>query len=192
MGVATAWFRRLFPTGWIYMHVLANLSCFLLTLIAFIIWLSATVGRPYTSPLFIRYNVIGSIIMIFVTVQVINGFMRPPVEKIIVYNGEEEGFIPRSPRAIWQMVHKYSGVSLLILSVFEVQTGLTLFSELFGTTNILPLYWTTVIIFVMSVSVIKLSMVCHLKSKDRTSNNAHADEQVFNEVDFSNARSTVV
>merc|ERR1712039_1051878 len=100
--------------------------------------------------------------------------------------------IPRSSRATWQMLHKYSGILLLILSVFEVQTGLTLFSELFGTTNILLLYWTSVIIFVMSVSVIKLSMVCHLKSKDRTSNNAHADKQVFNEVDFSNARSTVV
>merc|ERR1712039_1063903 len=116
--------------------------------------------------------------------QVVNGFMRPPVEKIIVYNGEEEGFIPRSPRAIWQMVHKYSGVSLLILSVFEVQTGLTLFSELFGTTNILPLYWITVIIFLISVSAIKLSMVCHLKSKEQTSNNHNTDKPVFKEVKF--------
>lgn len=183
-AIATAWFRRLVPTGWIYMHVLANVSCFFITLVAFIIAVVATSTHPDTSHFSKGHHVVGLIIMIFVTLQVMNGFMRPPVEKVNVYRAEEEGLIPRSPRAIWHVLHKCTGVTLLLLSVYQVKSGLTLFSELFGTTSILPLYWTTVIIFVVSVLVIKLSMVCDLRSKDGTDGS-----KIFatlDEVEFSN------
>merc|ERR1712157_91957 len=156
-AVAAAWFRRLVPTWWIYVHVMANVLCFLFTLI-------------------------GLIMMFFTTTQVVNGFMRPPVEKMNSGMGNfGEEARSRSPRQVWHTVHKFSGISLLIISVYQVSTGITLFSELFGTKNICPIYWTTVGIFLLAVIVIKLSMVVDLRSQDVNDNS----KQIFSDVEFS-------
>jgi len=186
-AVATAWFRRLVPTGWIYMHVLANVTCFFMTLLAFIVAVIATGMNSTTAHFSKSHHGVGLVMMIFTTIQVMNGFMRPPIEKVSIYNGEPEGIIPRSPRAIWHAVHKCSGMLLLALSIFQVKSGLTLYSELFGTKNILPIYWTTLGIFVVSVLVIKLSMVCDLRSKDATNEDAPR-EGFTTSVEFSNQR----
>lgn len=181
-AVAAAWFRRLVPTWWIYVHVGANVLCFIFTLIAFIIWICATAKLKYTSPLFTSYNVVGLIMMFFTTTQVVNGFMRPPVEKMNSGMGNfGEEARSRSPRQVWHTVHRFSGVSLLIISVYQVSTGITLFSELFGTKNICPIYWTTVGIFLLAVIVIKLSMVVDLRSQDVNDNS----KQIFSDVEFS-------
>jgi len=181
-AVSTALFRRLAPTWWIYLHVLANVACFFFTLIAFIVAVVAVGHHPNTTHFSHSHHYVGLIIMLFVTIQVMNGFMRPPVEKVTVYQGEEDGMY-RSPREVWHAVHKYSGTTLLFLSVYQVSTGLTLFSELFGTKSILPLYWTTVFLFLISVLVVKLSMICDLRSQD--SNNDKNSFNTMDEIQFS-------
>jgi len=185
-AVATAWFRRLVPTGWIYMHVLANVTCFFMTLLAFIVAVVATGTNSTTAHFSKSHHGVGLVMMIFTTIQVMNGFMRPPIEKVSIYNEEPEGIIPRSPRAIWHAVHKCSGWVLIVLSIFQVKSGLTLYSELFGTKNILPIYWTTLGVFVISVLVIKLTMVCDLSSKDDI--NEEPREGFATSVEFSNQR----
>jgi len=183
-AVATAWFRRLVPTGWIYMHVLANVTCFFTTLLAFIVAVVAVGMNSTTSHFSKSHHGVGLVMMIFTTIQVMNGFMRPPIEKVSIYNGEEpEGLIPRSPRAIWHAVHKCSGMLLLILSVFQIKTGLTLYSEIFGTQSILPIYWTTLSVFVISVLVIKLSMMFDLSGKG-----GEKEGGMMGSVEFSNQR----
>jgi len=183
-AVATAWFRRLAPTWWIYMHVLANVTCFMLTLFAFIVVLVAVENNPNTSHLSRSHHYIGLILMTFVTAQVMNGFMRPPVEKVAVgvYQGSQ-GDKQWSPRDSWHLVHKYSGLTLLLLSVYQISTGLQLFSELFGTKSLVTVYWSTLFIFLISVLVIKLTMVCDMQKPSN-----EAGKQTFttlDEVDFS-------
>merc|ERR1719203_2449470 len=103
-AVATAWFRRLAPTWWIYLHVLANVMCFFFTLIAFIVAVVAVGREPNAAHFSHSHHHIGLIILLFVTVQVMNGFMRPPVEKMNMNTGMGnfgEEAKSRSPREVW-------------------------------------------------------------------------------------------
>lgn len=182
-AVSTAWFRRLVPTGWIYMHVLANVSCFFLTLVAFIVAVAATSVHPEADHFTKTHHVVGLVIMILVTLQVMGGFMRPPIEKVNVGNPESMSIFSTTPRRIWHLTHRGNGLLLLILSVFQIRSGLILFSNRFGTSTILPLYWTTVVIFIISVVVIKASMVCNFRKDQVGPSSIFATSD---EVEFSN------
>jgi len=184
-AVATAWFRRLAPTWWIYMHVLANVACFILTLMSFIVVIVAVESNPNTDHFSRSHHYVGIVLMMFVTGQVMNGFMRPPVEKVAVgvYRGNQEER-PWTARDLWHVVHKCSGVTLLILSVYQISTGLHLYSRLFGSKSLVTIYWSTVFVFLVSVLAIKLSMVCDLRPKN-TNDGVNKQFSSLDEVDFS-------
>jgi len=135
--------------------------------------------NPNTTHFAKSHHYVGVVLMMFVSVQVMNGFMRPPVEKI-AYPGAEKQW---SARDSWHVVHKYSGITLLILSVYQISSGLHLFSQLFGTKSLVTVYWSSVFVFLITVLAVKLSMVCDLRPKETNDGN----KQVFttlDEVDF--------
>jgi len=182
-AVATAWFRRIAPTWWIYMHVLANVACFLLTLICFIVVIVAVENNPNTDHFSRSHHYVGIVLMMFVTGQVMNGFLRPPVKKeaVSAYRGNQEER-SWSARDSWHFVHKYSGVTLLILSLYQVSSGLHLYSKLFGSKSLVKIYWGTVFTCLIFVLAIKLGIVFDLRPKSTFDGNK---QHPFSDVDFS-------
>jgi hypothetical protein len=159
-AIATAWFRRLVPTGWIYIHVLANVTCFLFTLITFLIAISATSYKDHFTE---THHKVGLLIFLLVTVQVMGGFLRPPVEKVVgVDNSQNYNFFrfPKSNRQIWHFLHSSTGMLLLSLSIYQIQSGLKMFSQDFGTKSAVPFYWVYFALFVLAVIVIKIRILC--------------------------------
>ena len=82
-AITVAWFRTLVPSSWIYIHVFSNVLSFFFTLIAVIVAISAMSIQPagagghFSDP----HHWVGLVLLVAVTFQVMNGFLRPPVEK---------------------------------------------------------------------------------------------------------------
>merc|ERR1712176_250467 len=158
-SIATAWFRRLIPFSWIYLHVFGNLSCFILTLAGFIIAVIETSNNSQVSHFSKTHHLTGLVMMILATFQVLLGFARPPSQKVEDEDNKTKvKKDPCSPRAIWQTLHSTTGTTLLALSVYQTFSGLTLFADNFGNQTILPFYWMLIVIYICSSFIIKLSI----------------------------------
>lgn len=164
-AVTTAWFRTLVPSSWIYIHVFANVSTFCLTLVTFII---AVVGMSISdNPAHFSetHHWIGLVMLLFVTFQVMNGFLRPPVEKRDPYGSHQDEYegwfshLTRSPRAMWHLAHRSTGVGLIAFGIFQIQDGLNMFSADFNTKSLAPVFWVYVGIFAAMLVGLKLWIV---------------------------------
>jgi Flp pilus assembly protein TadB len=91
--------------------------------------------------------------LVLMTFQVMSGFMRPPVEKKDPYSArryvEGRSFfeIPRSPRDVWMLVHRVSGIAMLGMGMYQISSGLALFAADFDVTSIAPWFWLYVGLF---------------------------------------------
>jgi hypothetical protein len=158
-SIATAWFRRLIPFSWIYLHVAGNLTCFFLTLAGFIIAVVETSKNSQVSHFSKSHHLTGLVMMILVTFQVLLGFARPPSQR--VEDGDNKKEVkkdPRSPRSIWRTLHRTTGVTLLALSVYQIFSGLSLFADNFEKKSFLTFYWVIIVIYICSSLIIKLSI----------------------------------
>lgn len=143
-AVTVAWFRTLVPSSWIYIHVFSNVISFLFTVVAAIVAITAKSGQTSPSNFSHPHHVVGVAMLVFMTFQVMNGFMRPPVEKKDPYSArqflEGQSFfeIPRSPRDVWLLVHRVSGVAMLGMGMYQISSGLALFADDYDVTSIAP------------------------------------------------------
>jgi Eukaryotic cytochrome b561 len=152
-GVATpfamtvAWFRTLVPSSWIYIHVFSNVISFVFTVVAVIVAITAQSGQTSPSHFSHPHHIVGVALLVLMTFQIMNGFMRPPVEKKDPYSArqfvEGKNFfeIPRSPRGLWMLIHRLSGVAMLGMGMYQISSGLTLFADDFDVTSIAPWFW---------------------------------------------------
>jgi len=153
VSISTAWFRRLIPNTWIYLHVVGNLSTYFFTLFAFWIAFTETSNNPKVSHFSKPHHIVGLIIMVLATFQVVLGFARPAVKK------EDVDSSKSSPRWAWYMAHSTIGLSLLFASVYQTYSGLVLFSNNFGLRSVLPSwYWTLTVIFICLLFMVHLSI----------------------------------
>lgn len=141
-AVTVAWFRTLVPSSWIYIHVFANVLSFILTVVAVIVAITAKSAQAdpehFTKP----HHIVGVTLMVLITFQVFSGFMRPPVEKKAYHYNDGHGWkCPRSPREIWYFCHRFSGVTMLAMGVYQIISGLNLYAEDFNVTSIAPWFW---------------------------------------------------
>lgn len=153
-AITVAWFRTLVPSSWIYIHVFSNVLSFFFTLTAVVIAVSAMSMQEgpiihFSEP----HHWVGLTLMVAVTFQVMNGFLRPPVEKkdpyaSSQYDLEQSMFkIPRSPREVWYFSHRSTGVALLGMGIYQIHSGLTMFSQNFGVDSVAPWFWGYVGLF---------------------------------------------
>lgn len=152
-AMTVAWFRTLVPSSWIYIHVFSNVCSFFFTLIAVIIAISAMSVQPNSSHFNHPHHWVGLVMLVGVTFQVMNGFLRPPVEKRDPYstshydidNGRMK--LPRTPREVWYFSHRVTGISLLAMGIYQIQSGLNLFAKNYNVSSIVPWFWAYVGIF---------------------------------------------
>ena len=160
-AMTVAWFRTLVPSSWIYIHVFSNVCSFFFTLVAVIIAISAVSVQKDSSHFNHPHHWVGVIMLVGVTFQVMNGFLRPPVEKRDPYSTShydiDQGFIklPRSPREVWYFSHRVTGISLLGMGIYQIVSGLDLFAENYNVSSIAPLFWGYVAIFAFCLISLK-------------------------------------
>lgn len=153
-AVTTAWFRTIVPSTWIYIHVFCNVAGFFLTLIAFFIAVTTMSLSNEPAHFSDPHHIVGLVLMLFITFQVMNGFFRPPVEKKV-----DSGWIPQTPRAAWHVLHRVLGVTLLCLAFWQIQSGLLMFADRFGYRPMTNFFYAYVIVLAIACVGMKVWLV---------------------------------
>jgi len=160
-AIGSAFLRSLSPTPlWFKLHMYLNSISFILTATAFGLAL-ANIGRAqWFSKAHFKA---GWVIMGFATIQVLAGIFRPHPEKgekpktvkeVVVrnLNGVKIGSI----RAIWEASHKLIGFATLALALWQMQSGIKLLKEKYGTKNYLVPYWIWIIVLFTCLLILKI------------------------------------
>jgi len=171
-AMTVAWFRTLVPSSWIYVHVFSNVVSFTFSLIAVIIAFASMSYQTHPSHFSEPHHWVGLVLIVAMTFQVMNGFLRPPVEKRDPYSsnapnyqgggaggeGETQAFfkIPRTPREIWFASHRGTGIAMLGMGIYQIQSGLDLFARNFNVESMVTWYWVYVALFGSGLISLKL------------------------------------
>ncbi|KAL3916515.1 MAG: hypothetical protein SGILL_005142, partial [Bacillariaceae sp.] len=180
-AVTVAWFRTLVPASWIYIHVFSNVLTALLTLLAFAVAVVGVAKQDGGDHYSKTHHWVGTLLMCIAAFQVVNGFLRPPVERkdppptaglnsnsiprtINNTLPPQEMFlgivpIPRTPREAWHSIHRVMGLTALALGMYQTQSGLKLYAMRFQTSSIVKYYWMYVALFVASLVALKLYVI---------------------------------
>jgi Eukaryotic cytochrome b561 len=165
-AVTVAWFRTLVPSSWIYIHVFSHCFSFLLTVVAFFLAVGGVARQDGADHYTKTHHWTGTLLLCVSAFQVMNGFLRPPVERKDPTRNlsPQEIFlgilpIPRTPREAWHSIHRISGLAAIAIGVYQLQSGLTLYAQRFQTTSMVSYYWMYVGIFVISLVVLKLYVI---------------------------------
>ena len=159
-SISSAIFRNYVPTYWIYIHVLLNSLVFALTFFTVgiaitnmneMLSVSAVMKGQGTGGHFKElHHIVGLLLLMLISFQTANGFLRPPREFITDDEDDQTpGAILRSTmndkgisaRTLWTLVHRISGLTIFAFGIYQVQSGLHLFSQIYGTMD-----WSTVYI----------------------------------------------
>jgi len=151
-SISSAIFRNYVPTYWIYIHVLLNSLVFALTFFTVgiaitnmneMLSVSAVMKGQGTGGHFKElHHIVGLLLLMLISFQTANGFLRPPREFITDDEDDQTpGAILRSTmndkgisaRTLWTLVHRISGVAIFALGIYQVKSGLHLFSERYNT-----------------------------------------------------------
>jgi hypothetical protein len=164
LAVGMAWFRQLIPTTWIYIHVSFNLLTFVLTLLAVIVGVAAVSSRKTSEHFSKAHHILGVILFMAYTFQVGNGFLRPPVARKEDGSPVERKALslkkPDSPREWWHMIHRSTGIIMLIGGIFQIASGMQLFDQNFesGRDNFFW-YWTYVFLFALAMIALRIWLI---------------------------------
>lgn len=171
-AVSVAFFRTLVPTAWIYIHVFANVVTFLTTLVAFTAVVVAVSNEDAAEHFSKTHHWIGLILLLLATFQVTNGLLRPPVQR--KHSNQVESphatilgclFIPRTPRETWQLIHRLSGWASILMGVYQIHSGLNLYSLQFSTPSKVKWFW--IYIGILSVGLVTLKIWSRMTESKR-------------------------
>mmetsp|Transcript_12003 Transcript_12003/g.22849 ORF Transcript_12003/g.22849 Transcript_12003/m.22849 type:complete len:469 (+) Transcript_12003:159-1565(+) len=176
LAISSAFFRDLIPTYWIYIHVVSNVATFAMTFFAVGIAFATMngMGNGGEGHLKEMHHIVGLLLLLAVSFQTANGFLRPPRE---FYTDDEHDTTPgavlrssmndksMTARTLWYLVHGMSGVLVFALGSYQVRSGLGLFSKRYGT----PDWGTVYIAYVGWLAGILLIGKVLMKWKERNS-----------------------
>lgn len=107
---------------WLYAHAGLNSLNYIFTIVAFSIAVNTTsreMGEHFDG----KHPKCGLAIFALVTFQVLGGFLRPSKE------------IKTTARKTWEVVHHLLGITLFVLGVFQLYTGLSMYRERYSGTS---------------------------------------------------------
>jgi hypothetical protein len=137
-----------------------NILTFVLTLTTFIL---AAVNIERTELFSDPHFIAGWVLMGLVTIQVLGGIFRPHVEstakpetvwEVIVRNWK--ALKGGSIRALWEASHKLLGFGILGLALWQMQSGLKLWKENYGTKDYLAIYWLWIYFLLVLLLLLKV------------------------------------
>lgn len=147
IAMSSALFRDFIPRGWIYLHVGINVLSFAMTFFAVgiaVTTMNGTIAVEGGHHMDERHHVAGLLLLLLISFQTANGFLRPPRE--FITNDENDAtpgavFRPNAndrgirQRMLWYSVHVVSGSFIFGLGAYQVQSGLGLYAKRFGTAD---------------------------------------------------------
>ena len=160
-AISSAFFRDLIPGYWIYVHVILNVTTFALTFFTVGIAFATMNGMGDASEGHMKevHHIVGLLLLLLVSFQTANGFLRPPRE--FITDDEDDrtpGAIHRSnsksltTRTIWFLTHAGCGLLIFVLGTYQVHSGMELFSRRYGTTNWGSVYLGYIFLVVIAIS----------------------------------------
>lgn len=169
-SISAALFRHIFPAYWIYIHVTINVATFILVsstvCVAFVTMNS--LGDANEGHLKELHHIVGLGLLMLLSFQTANGFLRPPREfrtedeedtspgAIHSFDWDRDNF---TPRKLWYLVHRITGMSLFVLGTWQIQSGLGLYAEKYNGVDWGSVYLGYVGWLVFVLGVVKLWMI---------------------------------
>jgi len=179
IAIASSFLRSLFSTPlWFKIHMYFNCISFVLTLTAFIL---AVVNTPREEWFGNSHFVAGWVLMGLSTFNVLAGIFRPNANKDLRAKSVSEhlrnslhGVKGCEIRPIWEVLHKLIGFGTMGLALWQMQSGLKLLKDEFGTKDYLIAYWFWILCFFIAVLFLKL-----FSFRRWTKKNEKADDVVY-------------
>jgi len=181
LALTSSWFRVLIPKWWVYIHVLSNTAAAFFTFIAVICAIAGVSmrgksgvydGQTPNQHMSIAHHWIGSILLVIVMFQVVNGFRRPNVQAKTdptqLYDEEPVihprrccwGLlsVPATARDRWHALHRATAVVVILFAVCQLSSGFRLFTTQYGgnTKAALAVFWVWVVLLVAVLGSLKI------------------------------------
>jgi hypothetical protein len=143
-SISSAFFRDLIPGYWIYIHVFVNVTTFVLTFftVGIAFTTMAGMGNALEGHLKEVHHIVGLLLLLLISFQTANGFLRPPREFITddehdstpgaIHRNDTKSF---TTRTIWYLTHAGTGLFIFSLGTYQVYSGMGLFSRNYNTSN---------------------------------------------------------
>jgi len=179
-AISASRLRDLLPAGmWYTIHFYSNVLVLVLTLIAFVLAmvLYDNEGKAHFSDE--THEMVGLVIMVVVIVQALSGIFRPPKphgkkqeisenEESSVADGSDDDKMETTKeqkdkeqsenkfntRVVWEYSHKFVGVSLLAMGLWQVSSGIELYAHEFDTTDYTLWFWVYIGSFAAIVTIL--------------------------------------
>lgn len=194
-AISSAFFRDLIPGYWIYIHVFLNVTTFALTFFTVGIAFATLNGMGDASEGHLKevHHVVGLLLLLLVSFQTANGFLRPPREFITDdLNDRTPGAIHRSQtkslttRTLWYLSHAGCGLLIFALGTYQVHSGMGLFSKRFGATD-----WGIVYLgYIFLVIIVIIGGKIWMKLRERKSKRLSFEMQSGGEFNFGDDNSS--
>jgi hypothetical protein len=189
-SISSALFRDFLPEYWIYIHVFMNVATFLL--------LAITVGIAFTTMnslgdkneghLKELHHIVGLGLLLLVSFQTANGFLRPPRE-FITEDVEDTtpGAIHTSdwerskftPRTLWHLVHRTAGIVIFTMGTWQVQSGMAIYAKKYNGADWGSVYLGYVGWLVFVIGGAKLWCIYKEKKRGGDKNDWNAEDELF-------------
>lgn len=162
--------------GWFKFHFLWNIACTFFTMLSFFIavgGISRTKTKHFSTH---GHNITGLIIFLFLFMHVLAAWKRPPVGSSNAIDRDlnrayDSTSVKSSrttksqaakialKRVIWEHLHRNIGLIMFLLSIWQINSGLTQFGFYFGGSTwavFTYLYWVwLILLFVVSIYYVK-------------------------------------
>ncbi|KAL3778270.1 hypothetical protein ACHAW5_000508 [Stephanodiscus triporus] len=185
-AISSSLLRDCMPVRWVYVHVGTNTLSFVATLVAVgvaVATMHGTIAVEGGRHMDERHHVAGLLLLLLVSFQTANGFMRPPRESDRRDDDARSyatggGGITR--RRLWHCFHVTSGLFIFVLGACQVRSGLGLFADRFG----VPDYGMAYVVYISSLAVtligVKAWMMWREKKKMMTRKSSNPELQLPN------------
>ena len=188
-SISSALFRDFIPEYWIYIHVFFNVAAFILvaTTVGVAFASMHSLGDKNEGHLKELHHVVGLGLLMLVSFQTANGFLRPPRE--FVTEDEEDctpGAIHTSdwerskltPRTLWHLVHRVSGIIIFALGTWQVQSGMAIYARKYNGADWGSVYLGYMGWLVFVIAAAKLWMI-YKETKREGKNDWNAEDELF-------------
>jgi len=187
-AISSAFFRDLIPGYWIYVHVFLNVATFVMTFFTVGIAFATMNGMGDASEGHLKevHHIVGLLLLLLVSFQTANGFLRPPREFITDdVDDHTPGAIHRSnsksltTRTIWYLTHAGSGLLIFALGTYQVHSGMGLFSKRFGSTDWGSVYLGYIFLVIFAITGGKIWMKLRERRSKKHSFEMQTDMEGF-------------
>ncbi|KAL3810961.1 hypothetical protein ACHAXA_005377 [Cyclostephanos tholiformis] len=186
-SISSALFRDYMPSHWIYVHVGINSLVFVMTVAGVSVAVTTMhgMGVPWEGHMKEVHHVVGLTLLMMVSFQTANGFLRPPRE----YESDDlanaaidndDAHLPSYPigasstirsrtngfvagltlRKMWHIMHASTGLFVFGLGSYQVQGGLGLYALRYGVPDYGSAYVGYVCWLIGVIACVKLWMAC--------------------------------